>query len=70
MSRILWIAFGEHDRVLGEVTAASATRARLEAWARWGSSVARVQSRVSWEIAQTEASVPPARRHAEEEDGA
>lgn len=65
---ITWVAFRPGDRELGEVEAPDLETAKLRAWARWSTSVERVQSRASWEIARQERAVPPTRRVKEEDD--
>ena len=65
-----WLAFRTLNRVLGVVEAPDLDTARLEAWARWGTSVDRVQSEASCRVARQERLSPPQRRvNDDEEDG-
>jgi hypothetical protein len=51
---MIWLAYLSNDKVIGEVEAPDLDIARARAWARWGVSVDRVQSKVSAEVSAEE----------------
>jgi len=64
-----WLAFRASGHVLGTVEGKTLDEARLQAWARWGPSVDRVESQVSEELFQEGLNrIKRNRRKAEEAD--